>query len=501
MKDAIEHWRQAVRASPTDATAYYNLGHYLARARCYSEAIKHLETACTLMSTEPRVYNALGYVLNKQGRNAEAIACFRQALRLDPGFIAAHDNLVYYLHYEYDCSPEDMLHEHAVWNKRHAIHIRPVGESCNAVEQEKVIKVGYVSADFRTHSVARFLEPLLSNHDSNSIEVYCYADIEQADRITERLASYATHWRVVRELGDYDLARQVYADNIDILVDLAGHTSNNRLLVFARKPAPVQVSWLGYPDTTGMTSIDYRITDAWTDPPGETNDCYSEKLIHLPNGFLCYRPPAESEPVTSLPMINNKVTTFGSFNALPKVTPRVVRLWASILASVPNSRLIMKNKSFMDPGTQQRYRTLFMEHGIDPNRIDLLGWVSGVNAHMALYGRIDIGLDTFPYNGTTTTCESLWMGVPVLTLRGRTHVERVGASLLSRIGMYDWISESQEQYLDKAVEYAKNSRQLVTLRKEMRSRMQASTLCDGPGFARDMEQAYRFMWTEWCNRQ
>lgn len=501
MEDSIEYWRQEVRAKPEDAATLYNLAHSLAKNRHYTESLEYLEKARTLMPAEPRIHNALGFVLNKQGRNTEAIACFRRALHIDPKFVAAHDNLVYYLHFEYDCTPEEMLHEHRVWNKRHAIYLRTPGKYKNSANPEKILKVGYVSADFRVHSVARFLESLLSNHDQSIVDVYCYADIERSDHVTERLASYAKQWRVVRDLEDEELARLIQKDNIDILVDLAGHTANNRLRVFARKPAPVQVSWLGYPDTTGLTSIDYRVTDAWADPPGQTDGLHTEELLRLPNGFLCYSPPVDCEPVAPLPMITNNYVTFGSFNALAKVTPQVVEQWARILASVPASRLIMKNKSFLDAGTMQRYRSMFRENGIDPDRIDLLGWVSGVSAHMALYGQIDIALDTYPYNGTTTTCESLWMGVPVITLRGSTHVERVGASLLYRVGLHNWITESPDQYLEKAVEYASAPLQLARIRKEMRARMQSSPLCDGPGFAHDMEQAYRSIWVKWCARQ
>jgi predicted O-linked N-acetylglucosamine transferase (SPINDLY family) len=364
-----------------------------------------------------------------------------------------------------------------------------------------VLKIGYVSADFRIHSVARFFETLLANHNRDSVETFCYADIESSDHVSERLASLSDHWCPVRGLTDDELAGKVYADEIDILVDLGGHTANNRLCMFALKPAPIQVSWLGYPDTTGLTSMDYRVTDARADPPGKTDRWYSEDLLRLPNGFLCYRPPRDSESVTPLPVAGRGFITFGSFNALPKVTRKVVSVWASILTSVPNSRLIMKNKSFIDPATRQRYQSLFEEHAIDPDRIDLLGWVSGVNAHMALYGSVDIGLDTFPYNGTTTTCEALWMGVPVLTLQGMTHVERVGASLLSRLDLHDWIAGDPDQYVRKAVEHAQDTRELATLRKNLRDRMRASSLCDGRSFARDMEHAYRSIWTEWCQQQ
>jgi len=501
MKEETGNLRKAVLDNPGDAAAHYNLGLHLAELRHYTESLESLTRASALMPTEPRIHNALGFVLNKQGRNAEAIACFRRALRLEPGFVTAHDNLVYYLHFEFDCSPEAMYREHHEWNKRHAIHLRPPGQYHNVPDPARRLRVGYVSADFRVHSVARFLEPLLSAHDRNTVEVYCYANSKRTDHVTARLAAHAAHWRDICDLDDDALAQLIRSDQIDILIDLGGHTANNRLGMFARKPAPLQISWLGYPDTTGLTGIDYRITDSWTDPPGQTEAWHSEILLRLPHGFLCYRPPADCGPVTQPPVTTGKPLTFGSFNALPKTTRRVVALWSSILTALPDARLILKNKSFLDPGTRQRYQQLFMAHGIDPDRLDLLGWVSGVNAHMGLYGKIDIALDTFPYNGTTTTCEALWMGVPVLTQEGRAHVARVGASLLARIGLRDWITQDADEYVQRAVEFAQQPGNLATIRKDLRGRIKASTLSDGPGFARDMEQAYRSIWAEWCARQ
>jgi predicted O-linked N-acetylglucosamine transferase (SPINDLY family) len=290
----------------------------------------------------------------------------------------------------------------------------------------------------------------------------------------------------------------VRQDNIDILVDLSGHTGTNRLPVFARKPAPVQVTYLGYPNTTGLSTIDYRLTDAWADPPGKTERWHTETLIRLPHGFLCYRPPNATPAVAPPPVQANGHITFGSFNSLVKTTPAVVACWAHILQQVPDARLVIKNKSFRDPSVCARYQGLFAEHGIAPERLELVGWIDNLNNHLELYHRLDIALDPFPYNGTTTTCEALWMGVPVITLAGHTHAGRVGVSLLSRLDLTDLIAGDPDDYTQRAVRLAQDRATLARLRPRLRPRLQASSLCDGPAFARDVEAAYREMWRGWC---
>jgi predicted O-linked N-acetylglucosamine transferase (SPINDLY family) len=315
--------------------------------------------------------------------------------------------------------------------------------------------------------------------------------------MTERLKQRSHHWHNIRGKTDDDVAALIRADAIDILIDLAGHTENNRLPVFARKPAPVQVTYLGYPNTTGLRTIDYRLTDIEADPPGQ-EPYHTEQLVRLPHGFLCYTSPPDAPAVTALPTSTVGHVTFGSFNNLAKMTPEVIGLWAQILKAIPGSRLVIKNKSMKDGPTRERYLALFRETGITEDRLDFVAWIPEAADHLGAYAHVDIALDTFPYNGTTTTCEALWMGVPVITLAGERHAARVGVSLLTRVGLTELIAQSPEEYVKLAVELAADTERLVQLRAGMRERMKHSPLCDAKSFTRDLETAYRGMWREWC---
>ena len=345
--------------------------------------------------------------------------------------------------------------------------------------------------------MAFFLEPILSTHDRVEFESVCYSDVKQPDAVTGRLRALAGEWRDIRGRSDDQVAELVRRDRIDILVDLAGHTAGNRLLVFARKPAPVQVTYLGYPNTTGLTSIDYRITDECADPTGAADRLHTEKLVRLKNGFLCYLPPEESPEVSPTPVLRNGTVTFGSFNQLPKLSNEVVRIWAATLSRVPGSRLLLKAHGFSNEETRSRFRERFAEHGITPDRLELRCDVPSTRSHLELYGEVDVALDPFPYNGTTTTCEALWMGVPVIAWAGPTHRARVGVSLLTGLGLAEWIAESRERYVELAVELAGDPARLDRIRHGLRDRMRQAPLMDGAGFTRGLEQAYREMWRSW----
>jgi len=284
-------------------------------------------------------------------------------------------------------------------------------------------------------------------------------------------------------------------------VDLAGHTADNRLLVFARRPAPVQITWLGYPDTTGMPVIDYRLTDEIADPPGEADQYHSETLIRMPDGFLCYGPPEDAPDVSGLPARRTGRITFGSFNNLPKINAKVIALWSRLLQRVPNSVLLLKSKQFADEQVRQRYLGLFAGNGIAAERIRLLPRAVSTAGHLAVYHQVDIGLDPLPYNGTTTSCEALWMGVPVVTLRGSRHAGRVGASILTRIGLAELIAETEAQYEQIGTELAEDLERLEQLRTQLRDRMQGSPLCDSRRFARTMENSFRMLWKKHCDAQ
>jgi predicted O-linked N-acetylglucosamine transferase (SPINDLY family) len=345
--------------------------------------------------------------------------------------------------------------------------------------------------------VAYFVEPLLRGHDRQKVEVFCYAEVMRPDMVTTRLKGLADRWLVTVGLSDQQLAERIRTDGIDILVDVAGHTTGDRLLVFARKPAPVQVTWLGYPNTTGLKAIDYRLVDEVTDPRGEADAWASENLVRLKGGFLCYGLRDGPEP-TSAPCLRTGTVTFGSFNNLAKVSTATFDAWAKLLCRLPRARLLLKELSFADAATRALVLDRLGERGVPAERVDLMARHPDFAEHLALYHRVDIALDPFPYNGTTTTCDALWMGVPVITLRGHRHAGRVGASLLTQVGLTDLIADSIEEYVEIAVALAGNLGRLDELHRLLRPRMAASPLCDEGAFACKMEAAFRAMWQHWC---
>ena len=339
---------------------------------------------------------------------------------------------------------------------------------------------------------------MLASHTHERFEIFCYSDVLAPDNVTERLQGYADRWHNIADMQDEEVAELVLKDGIDILVDLAGHTGNNRMLLFARKPAPVQVSWLGYPNTTGLSTMDYRFVDPYTDPHGLTDPFYTEKLLRLPESFLCYLPDENSPDVGYLPETVSGHITFGSFNIFTKMTEEVLALWADILKNIPNARLLLKTKSFSDKQICAKVMKIFSQKGIYSERVELLGHQEHFLKHLSLYNRIDIGLDTFPYNGTTTTCEALWMGVPVITLAGNNHASRVGVSLLTNTGLEDLIAKTHDEYVDIAVNLAADTRRLQKLRRNLRPMMKNSPLTDAKRFTDNLENSYRHMWEMWC---
>jgi predicted O-linked N-acetylglucosamine transferase (SPINDLY family) len=314
------------------------------------------------------------------------------------------------------------------------------------------------------------------------------------DNVTERLKAEADHWFSIVGKNDEDVAEQIKRDGIDILVDLAGHTAKSRLQVFAYKPAPIQVTWLGYPNTTGMSAIDYRFTDEVADPIGEADNLHSEKLIRLGSGFLCYSGDESAPEKSALLLLERGHITFGSFNNLTKTTPEVVKLWSDILSAAPNTHLLLKSKQLMDEEMRARCREMFEKEGISGDRIELFGRLPKIEDHLGLYSKIDIGLDPFPYNGTTTTCEALWMGVPVVTMLGDRHAGRVGASILEHVGLEELIADDPKSYVETALELCRNVEKLAAFRNGLRNQMIHSPLCDASAFARNVEKAYAGMW-------
>ncbi len=527
--EAVIPLGEAVRLAPDDAAMRLNLGVALFELQRHPEAETQFRRALTLEPSRPEAHNILGNTLFAQGRLAEAAACFHEALRLRADYAPAHDNLgrlfraqgrlaeavasyraalalqprpgthsnlLLALNYLHGVEPGEIFAEHRRWAERHA---DPLTAASTPLAREPAagrrLRIGYLSPDFCHHAVAYFFEPVLSAHDRARVEIFCYANVLAPDAVTRRLRERAEHWRDVAPLSDEQALQLIRADRLDLLVDLAGHTARNRLPVFARRAAPRQLTWIGYPNTTGLIAMDYRLTDAITDPPGATDALHTEKLVRLPGPFSVYQPPADAPEIGALPALgpggdaaaDGATFTFGCFNNFAKVTPEVIALWCRLLAGVPGSRLLLKSRGLDDADTARRIREAFAAGEVSPGRVRLDGRELSVPAHLALYQQVDVALDAFPYNGTTTTCEALWMGVPVVTLAGATHVARVGASLLTHLGATDWIARTPDEYLAIARRLAADLPALAQIRAGLRERMRASPLCDAVTFTRTLE--------------
>lgn len=492
-------YHRAIRLKPDRGEAYSNLGDVHKSATELTQAAECYRTALRLQPNLPQPYVNLGEVLKEQGRVTEAITLLQQGLERHPHLSVLHSNLLFALHYSPHVPPEVIFRAHRQWGERHAAPLAPAVQPSftNDRSPDRRLRVGYVSPDFCGHAVSCFLEPLLRGHDRGAVEIFCYPISRRSDEVTARFQSITGHWVPLTGLTDEEAAARIRADDIDILVDVAGHTCDCRPLIFARRAAPVQVSWLGYPDGTGMAAMDYRLTDAIADPPGVTDRWHVEKLVRLENGFLCFRPARSTDISPDLPARRNGHVTFGSFNNNAKITAEVVAVWAALLQRVPDARLVLKSRAFGDAETYARYSSLFAAQGVAPDRIDLRQHDQDQGDHLRAYDGIDIALDPFPYNGTTTSCEALWMGVPVVTLQGGHHVARVTASILHRCGLDDLVATSLPTYIEIAARLAAETDRLATLRRNLRARMQTSTLCDRDGFAAQVERAYRQMWHCW----
>jgi predicted O-linked N-acetylglucosamine transferase (SPINDLY family) len=399
------------------------------------------------------------------------------------------------LHFHPDYDAQAILAEHWLWAERHAAplacEIRP---HANARTPERRLRVGFVSPDLRDHPVGRLLRPLFTHHDRRGMEFLVYSDVRRRDAISELLASHVDVWHNIIRQSDAEVAERIRHDRVDILVDLALHTAQNRMLVFARKPAPVQVTMLGLPATTGLPTMDYRLTDPYLDPPGLYDAHYSEQSIRLPHCFWNFQPPPNSPPVTALPALRDGFVTFGCLAQFAKISRPALELWVKILQAMPDARLVL----LAAPGSHRdAMRERFEQGGISGSRITFLPWADQ-NAYFARYGDLDLCLDSFPYNGHTTTIDALWMGVPVITLAGRTAVGRGGVSILSNVGLTELIAATPEHYVALAVAWASDLARLAGVRAELRPRMEASPLLDGRQYTADVEAALRTMWKSWC---
>jgi protein O-GlcNAc transferase len=478
---------------PNLADAVYNLGNAHRHTGDFDLAIATFRRAIELRPDFPMAHNNLATALKDSGKIDEALAAYQTGVDLNPDYAVLRASRIFTLHFSPKYDSQAILQEHLKWNQ---IHAQPLSSEfqphLNDRSPDRKLKIGYVSPDFCQHCQSFFTIPLLSNHDHSQFEVICYASVRRPDSYTGRIRGYADVWRNTTGFSDAQVAQLIRDDQIDILVDLAMHMSYNRLLTMARKPAPVSITWLAYPSTTGLPSIDYRLTDPFIDPPGQGDENYAEKSIRLPHTFWCYDPLTTEPQVNNLPALSSGQITFGCLNNYCKVHDQVLHLWQQVLQAVPNSKMLL-----LTPRGQHREHILQF---FDPDRITFIEFLPRAQ-YLKTYHQIDIGLDTFPYNGHTTSLDSLWMGVPVISLAGNTSVSRAGFSQCSNLGLVDQlVATTPEQFVEKAKSLANDIPTLANLRKSLRQRLQQSPLMNAPQFTKDMESTYRTLWQNWCNR-
>jgi protein O-GlcNAc transferase len=493
-EESANAYRGALAVRPDDVDALSNLGSALRDLGRLDEAISAFRSCLALRPDFHVAYCNLGNALKDAGRIEEAVACYRRAVELCPTDVISHSNLAYSVHYHPGYDAAAILRENLRWNAVHAAPLRDGWhEHANDPNPERRLRIGYVGADFRDHCQSLFTIPLFSRHDHKQFEIVCYANVPRPDGVTRRIRDCVDGWHGIAGRSDAEVAHQVCADQIDILVDLTMQMSNGRPLLLARKPAPVQVAYLAYPGTTGLAAVDYRLTDPYLDPPSASDDDYAEKSIRLPETFWCYDPLTDEPLPGPLPAVAPGQITFGCLNNFCKVNAQTIALWARVLEAVAASRLLLLS-------ARGEHRDVVLEQfgraRIDPSRIEFVEYQPR-QQYLETYRRIDLGLDTVPYNGHTTSLDSLWMGVPVVTRVGRTVVGRAGWSQVSNLGLPEMAAWSDDDFVTIAAGLANNLPRLAQLRATLRARMQQSPLMDASRFARHVESAYRQMWREW----
>ena len=490
----------ALRQRPDYAGAWYNYATVLVKLDRQAEAEDAARRAIQFAPNFFAGYAFLGDLMRSEARLEEAVEMFGRARTLAGGGLACEQAQLHALNYFDGISAEALFERHVQVGRRIESEY-PVRFTSftNPKDPERRLRIGYVSKDFYRHPVSWFLAPVLERRDRSRFEAYCYSTGSRSDDVTAQVRSLTDRWLDGTRMSHAELADAIHRDGVDILVDLLGHAGSSDLAVFAQQPAPVQMTWLGYLNTTGMTRMQYRLSDAVSDPPNIADRLHTESLVRMPRSQWCYRPYREmelsKEHAKEPPCVRNGYITFGSFNHGLKLSPTVLALWAQILLRLPDAQLVIMGVP--DGAAQDRLRGAFTQHGIAAGRIRIVGPLP-MNDYVPWFDKVDLALDSTPYSGGTTTCDTLWMGVPVVALAGQRSVSRSAASLLTTVGLADWITHTPEDYVDRAVKFAGDRALLAGLRASLRQRMRESPLMDEVGFTRDLEAAYRTLWRRWC---
>ena len=499
LDEAMDCYQRALQIKPDYAEACSNLGNTFKTQGRLSEAAAAYRSALQIKPDFAEAHNNLGNAFKDQGKLNEAVACFQRALELKPDYAAAYHNQLTTLNYRTGVQLNELAEAHAEFDRRHAAPLRTSWQPHeNTRDHDRPLRLGFLSPDFGKHPVGYFLIRVLENLKRRECEIIGYSDRTRQDEMTSRIQRATTTWSDVALWSDEQLAQKIRADRIDILFDLAGHTARNRLLVFARKPAPIQITWIGYVGTTGLDAMDYIVADRH-EIPDAAEKHYCERVLRMPDGYVCYDPPEYAPPVSTLPAEKGGCVTFGNFNNPAKITSQVIEVWAKILTRVADSRLVLKYNGMNDSSVVDRFSEICAGYGVDTDRLTFLGR-SPHEKLLGEYQKIDIALDPFPYSGGLTTCEALWMGVPVITCPGETFASRHSLSHLSNVGLTETVARDLADYVELASGLANDLPRLAKWRAELRERMAASPLCDGPGFAGNLMNQLRGIWREWCEQ-
>ena len=498
-KEAERSFRRAIALAPDYADAHYNLAHLLIKLGRFEEAERCCRRALAIKPDFAEAHHNLAVVLSDMGRLEEAQQCIRRALELRLDYSDARQNLIMWLDFSEFSGMKEHQDERRRWYVMHGkSYAGSITAHDNSRDPDRRLRIGYVSADFRGHSASYIFSPMIRHHDRSQFELYCYSNVEHEDDATLRFRKSAEQWRSILGVSDEALAEQIRGDRIDILVDLSGHSAGNKLLAFARKPAPVQITAWGHATGTGMDTMDYFLADPVLVPENERRH-FAEEVIDLPC-CVCYEAPAYAPEVSALPSLQSTSFTFSCVNKIEKISDRILRVWARILGEMPESRLLFKDQKLDDSGIRERLYRRLGKFGPDRDRLLLLG-KSLHPEHLKIYHRADLALDPFPHGGGTSSLEALWMGVPVITLAGSTVPSRLSASILTALDMQDWIAHSDEEYVRKAVDAARDPHHLAQTRAQLRTRMSQSILGDVQRYALSVETVYRSLWRRWCERQ
>ncbi|MFI3137409.1 MAG: tetratricopeptide repeat protein [Methylococcaceae bacterium] len=499
---AKECYQHLLTLDPTSVLGYFLLGNLFYRLSAFLEAQKAYKQAIHINQQLPEVWGNLGNVEKYLGNFQEAINCYYRSVACHTDVTQKarlHSNLLFSLHYDQTLSHDIIFQAHRKWAADYAQDYYPIHPAwLNSTEPKRQLRLGYVSGSFNGLIVGHFLDSVFSAHNPENFHLIVYSSTLHKDAKTEKLSQLCQEWVDIVHLDDDAVAERIQRDAIDILIDLDGHSPTGRPLLFARKPSPIQVAWLDYFNTTGMAAMDYIITDTFTTPI-DSPQCFSETVIRLPDTRFCYTPPVYAPAVSEIPCLAGKAFTFGSFNRQDKLHPELIRIWAEILHATPGSRLLLKNRALGVPAVKAALEARFSQQGISIERLILRGASPHVDMLLE-YSDIDVALDTFPYNGGLTSCECLWMGIPIIALEGQRMVERQTSSMLRLLGLDAWVASSIDAYIALAVKASltQNHAKLTLLRHQLRAQMAASLLCDATRFTQNLEAAYRFMWEVYC---